>query len=76
MPPQPRAPAALCSLTEVLVDFSFPEKKAGKEKKNKKMPTEGESTADGSAEVHKKKKKVCGRPGVGCHGDSHSEECL
>ncbi|XP_065590796.1 treacle protein isoform X4 [Cyrtonyx montezumae] len=45
------------SSKKVIVDFSFPEKKSGKEKKNKKMPTEGEPTADGSAEVHKKKKK-------------------
>lgn len=65
-----------CPLTEVLVGFSFPEKKTGKEKKNKKMPTEGESAADSFAEVHKKKKKVCGRPGAGCHGNSHSEEHL
>lgn len=26
------------------------------------MSSEGEPTADGSAEVHKKKKKVCARP--------------
>ncbi|OXB59442.1 hypothetical protein ASZ78_004801 [Callipepla squamata] len=39
------------SSKKVIVEFSFPEKKSGKEKKNKKMPT-----ADGSAEVHKKKK--------------------
>lgn len=62
----------LCSISEasntripVLVDFSFPlpEKKAGKEKKrSKKVSSEGEPIADGSAEVHKKKKKVCARP--------------
>lgn len=50
----------------LLVDFSFPlpEKKTGKEKKkSKKVSLEGEPVADGSAEVHKKKKKkVCARP--------------
>lgn len=65
------APTSLCSLSEadntrvpLLVGFSFPllEKKAGKEKKSKKASLEGVPVADGSAEVHKKKKKVCVTP--------------
>lgn len=66
------APTTLCSISKasntrvpLLVDFSFPlpEKKTGKEKKKtKKVSSEGEPIADGSAEVHKKKKKVCARP--------------
>lgn len=46
-----------------MVDFSFPlpEKKTGKEKKSKKVSSEGQPVADGSAEVQKKK-KVCARP--------------
>jgi len=67
------APTTLCEPSlrlavpeSLLVDFSFPfpEKKTGKEKKkSKKVSSEGEPTADGSAEVHKKKKKkVRARP--------------
>lgn len=46
-----------------MVDFSFPlpEKKAGKEKKSKKVSSDGKLVADGSAEVQKKK-KVHARP--------------
>lgn len=65
-------PTTLCSISEasnirvpLLVVFSFPlpEKKTGKEKKKtKKVSSEGEPIADASAEVHKKKKKVCTRP--------------
>lgn len=55
----------LAILVPLLVAFSFPlpEKKTGKEKKkSKKGSSEGEPVADGSEEVHKKKKKVCARP--------------
>lgn len=73
------APTALCSISQagntrvpLLVDFAFPlpEKKTGKEKKkSKKVSSEGEPIAGGSAEVHKKKKKVCARPWDGVPGE-------
>lgn len=71
------ARTSLCSLSEAdntspLVGFSFPllEKKPEKEKKktekekkkSKKASLEEVPVADGSAEVHKKKKKVCTTP--------------